>query len=184
MQKPRRALLMAAAAGIAGALTRPLRLTALQTPQPLPSPNAPRNPNAPAGMDGPEIIKSSKAPPNPINQMQIAALVQQLTWAVFEGLHIAVACRGETYQGRIDPCLDHAIQTRQIAHRGRAENYAADHSPSWRRTSSRGTSSPGSIRARSSLAAVSASMISCSPSSARKEMATCTSVSGRASTSD
>jgi hypothetical protein len=78
MQKPRRALLMAAAAGIAGALTRPLGLTALQTPQPLPSPNAPRNPNAPAGMDGPEIIKPSKVPPNPINQMQIAALVQQL----------------------------------------------------------------------------------------------------------
>jgi hypothetical protein len=28
--------------------------------------------------------------------------------------HIAVACRGETYRGRIDPCLDDAIQTRQI----------------------------------------------------------------------
>lgn len=78
MQKPRRAFVMAAAAGIAGALTRPLGLTALQAPQPLPSPNAPRNPNAPAGMDGPDIIKPSKAPPNPINQMQIAALVQQL----------------------------------------------------------------------------------------------------------
>ena len=40
------------------------------------------------------------------------------------GLHIAVACRGETHQGRIDPCLDDAIKTRQIAHRGRAENYS------------------------------------------------------------
>src|ERR1035441_10260888 len=108
----------------------------------------------------------------------------QFTGPVFEGLHIAVACRGETHQGRINPCLDDAIQTRQIAHRGRAENYSADHKPSRRRTSSKGTSSPGSVRARSSLAAVSASMISCSPSSARKEMATCTSVSGRASTSD
>jgi len=28
-----------------------------------------------------------------------------------------MASRGETYQGRIDPCLDNAIQTRQIAHR-------------------------------------------------------------------
>src|ERR1019366_4644713 len=106
-------------------------------------------------------------------------LVQQLTGAVFEGLHIAVAGRGETYQGRIDPCLDDAIQTRQGAHLGRAENYSADHRPSRRLTSSKGTSSPGSVRARSSLAAVSASMISCSPNSARKEMATCTSVSRR-----
>src|ERR1035438_1555616 len=108
----------------------------------------------------------------------------QFTGTVFEGLHVAVAGRGETDQGRIDPCLDDAIQTRQIAHRARAKNYPPDHSPSRRRTSSRGTSSPGSERARSSLAAVSSSTISCSPSSARKEMATCTSVSGRASTRD
>src|ERR1017187_9089663 len=46
-------------------------------------------------------------------------LVQQLTGAVFEGLHIAVAGPGETYQGRIDPCLDDAIKTRQIAHCGK-----------------------------------------------------------------
>src|ERR1035441_5553067 len=122
------------------------------------------------------------APPALLNDD--AALVQQFTGAVFEGLHIAVACRGETCQCRIDPCLDDAIETRQIAHRGRAENYPADHSPSRRRTSSKGTSSPGSVRARSSLAAVSASMISCSPSSARKEMAACTSVSRRASPTD
>ena len=32
-----------------------------------------------------------------------AALVQQFARPVFEGLHIAVAGRGETYQGRIDP---------------------------------------------------------------------------------
>src|ERR1035438_8743984 len=108
----------------------------------------------------------------------------QFTGTVLEGLHVAVARRGETYRCRIDPCLDDAIKTRQIAHRGRAENYPADHSPSRHRTSCRGTSSPGSVRARSSLAAVSASMISCSPSSARKEMAACTSVSRRASTSD
>ena len=36
----------------------------------------------------------------------------QFTGTVFEGLHIAVACRGETCQCRIDPCLDDAIETR------------------------------------------------------------------------
>ena len=52
----------------------------------------------------------------------------------------SLACRGETYQGRIDridPCLDDVIETRQIAHRGKTENHEADHSPSRRRTSSR-----------------------------------------------
>jgi hypothetical protein len=77
----------------------------------------------------------------------------QFTGTVFEGLHVAVACRGETYQGRIDPCLDDAIETRQIAHRRGSKNNATDHSPSRRRTSSRGT------RAKSSLAAASASSI-------------------------
>ncbi len=101
-----------------------------------------------------------------------SAVYTETTGTVFEGFHIAVASRGETHQGRIDPCLDDAIKTRQITHRSRAENYAADHKPSRRRTSSRGMSSPGSVRAESNLAAVSASMISRSPSSARKEMAT------------
>jgi hypothetical protein len=78
MQKSRRALLAVTVAGVAAMLTRPFELNALQSPQPLPSPNAPRNQNAPAGMDGPDIIKPDKAPPNPISQMQIAALVQQL----------------------------------------------------------------------------------------------------------
>jgi len=45
----------------------------------------------------------------------------QFTGTVFEGLHIAVPCRGETYQGRIDPCLDDAIETRQIAYRLQVE---------------------------------------------------------------
>jgi len=40
----------------------------------------------------------------------------QFTGAVLEGLHIAMARRGETYQGRIDPCLDDAIEARQIAY--------------------------------------------------------------------
>jgi hypothetical protein len=108
----------------------------------------------------------------------------QFTGAVFKGLYIAVSGGSETHQRGIDPSLNDAIKTCQIAHGGRAENYAAYHSPSRRLTSSRGTSSPGSARARSNLAAVSASMISCSPSSARKEIATCTSLSERASTSD
>jgi hypothetical protein len=49
-----------------------------QTPQPMPSPNAPKNQNAPAGMDGPDLIKPEKAPPNPLIQEQIAGSVQQL----------------------------------------------------------------------------------------------------------
>src|ERR1035438_796690 len=59
--------------------------------------------------------------------------------AVFEGLHLSVARRGERTRAAIDPCLDGAVKTRQIAHRGRAENYSADHRPSGRRTSSKGT---------------------------------------------
>lgn len=49
-----------------------------QTPQPFPSPNAPTNPNAPAGLDTPQIVKPQKAPPNTMNQEQIVASVQQL----------------------------------------------------------------------------------------------------------
>lgn len=49
-----------------------------QVPQPMPSPNAPTNPNAPAGLDTPEIVKPEKAPPNTMNQEQIVASVQQL----------------------------------------------------------------------------------------------------------
>ncbi len=47
-------------------------------PNPLPSPNAPANQNIPAGMDGPDIMHPSKGTPNPLNQEQIAASVQQL----------------------------------------------------------------------------------------------------------
>ena len=79
MLSSRRALLIATAASVASSLTvLPRKLAALQgPPPPLPSPHAP-NPNVPAGMDGPEIIKPEKAPPNPLNQEQIAAAVQQL----------------------------------------------------------------------------------------------------------
>ena len=47
-------------------------------PQPMPSPNAPANQNIPGGMDSPDIMHPSKAAPNPLNQEQIAASVQQL----------------------------------------------------------------------------------------------------------
>jgi hypothetical protein len=49
-----------------------------QTPQPMASPNAPKNQNVPAGMNGPELIKPDKPAPNPVIQEQIAASVQQL----------------------------------------------------------------------------------------------------------
>jgi hypothetical protein len=79
MLKSRRTLLMVAVSGVAGSLTRSFGLSGLQrSPQPMPSPNAPKDQNVPAGMDGPDIIKPAKSPPNPVNQLQIAALVQQL----------------------------------------------------------------------------------------------------------
>ena len=34
----------------------------------------------------------------------------QFTGTVFEGLYIRVTCRGVTYQGRINPCLDDAVK--------------------------------------------------------------------------
>jgi hypothetical protein len=106
-------------------------------------------------------LQNEKKPP-------LADPEAQFTGPIFEGLHIAVACRAESYQGGVDPCLNDSIKARQIAYRGRAKNDAADHSPSRRLTSSSGTSSPGSVRARSSLCAVSSSRISCSPNSARR----------------
>ena len=48
-----------------------------RTPQPIPSPNAPSNENAPAGLN-PEIVKPDKAQPNPLNQEQLARSVEQL----------------------------------------------------------------------------------------------------------
>jgi hypothetical protein len=78
--RSRRSILIVGAVGVAGALTDLLgsRGEALQSPQYRPSPNAPGNANAPAGMDGPEIIHPDKDAPNNINQMQIVGLVHQL----------------------------------------------------------------------------------------------------------
>lgn len=52
---------------------------AAQTPQPLPSPNAPTNQNAPAGLNGPEIIHPDKpAQPNPQTAQAVNAAVQEI----------------------------------------------------------------------------------------------------------
>jgi hypothetical protein len=53
---------------------------AQKTPQPMPSPNAPSNQNAPAGLDAPEIVRPGQQPPltTPLNEAQILAWVEQL----------------------------------------------------------------------------------------------------------
>ena len=78
MLKSRRNLLRSVV-GTAGTLaTGPWMYAALQkTPQPIPSPNAP-NPNFPAGINGPPVMKPDAPGPPPLNQEQIAAMVQQL----------------------------------------------------------------------------------------------------------
>ena len=73
----RRSLLKTLASA-AGMLLGSSLLIEAQAPQPMASPNAPRNQNAPAGMDGPDIIHPDKAPGNPLLQQQIASYVQQL----------------------------------------------------------------------------------------------------------
>lgn len=80
MIRSRRSVLMVGTAGVTASLASFLmpKSEALQSPQYQPSPNAPRNQNAPAGMDGPEIIHPDKDAPNNINQMQIVGLVHQL----------------------------------------------------------------------------------------------------------
>jgi hypothetical protein len=71
--------LLKSVVGTAGALTAaPWMYAALQHPQPMPSPNAPSNQNFPGGLNGPPITKSGDAQPNPLNQEQIAAMVQEL----------------------------------------------------------------------------------------------------------
>jgi hypothetical protein len=53
-------------------------------------------------------LKAEKDPPFTDSQTQFSG-------AVFERLDIAVACCSEPNQGGIDPCLNDAIQSRQIA---------------------------------------------------------------------
>ena len=78
MLKSRRSLLKSVV-GTAGAVaTGPWMFAAPQTPQPMPSPNAPTNQNFPGGLNGPPVSNTNKPKPNPMNQEQIAALVQQV----------------------------------------------------------------------------------------------------------
>ena len=78
MLKSRRSLLKSVV-GTAGAVaTGPWMLAAPQTPQPMPSPNAPTNQNFPGGLNGPPVSNTDKPAPNPMNREQIAAMVQQL----------------------------------------------------------------------------------------------------------
>jgi hypothetical protein len=78
MLESRRSLLKSVV-GTAGTLaTAPWMYAAFQHPQPMPSPNAPSNQNFPGGLNGPQATKSGDAQPNPLNQEQIAAMVQEL----------------------------------------------------------------------------------------------------------
>ena len=78
MLESRRSLIKAATATAAALLAGPIASAQeRKSEQPLPSPNAPTNQNVPAGMN-PEIVKQDKPSPNPLNQEQIAKLVQEL----------------------------------------------------------------------------------------------------------
>ncbi len=55
-----------------------------QTPQPMPSPNAPSNQNFPGGLNGNNQMHPDKLPFNPLLQQQLAGSVQQLFKLVSE----------------------------------------------------------------------------------------------------
>jgi hypothetical protein len=66
-------------AGAVGVLAvAPVVYAAFQHPQPMPSANAPTNPNFPGGLNGPQPSKPDAQPISPVNQAQLTALVQQL----------------------------------------------------------------------------------------------------------
>jgi hypothetical protein len=79
MFESRRSLLKTVV-GTAGILVtgRWMRAEPQRTPEPMPSPNAPINPNFPAGLNGPHATSPDKPMPNPLNQEQIAGLVEQV----------------------------------------------------------------------------------------------------------
>jgi hypothetical protein len=77
MRETRRRLLVTLAGVGAGAITaRPA--FSLQTPQPMPSPNAPRNQNVPAGLDGAGIKQGQHSTVSPLAWSQIKTDVQKL----------------------------------------------------------------------------------------------------------
>lgn len=79
MLNSRRTVIVAVLFAAARTGLAPLRLNALQSPQPRPSPNAPINQNAPAGLDSTEIIHpDNQTQPNTLNQEQIVAQVNEL----------------------------------------------------------------------------------------------------------
>jgi hypothetical protein len=78
MLKSRRSLLKSVVGAAGAVATGPWMLAAQQTPQPMPSPNAPTNQNFPGGLNGPPVSNTDKPAPNPMNREQIAAMVQQL----------------------------------------------------------------------------------------------------------
>jgi hypothetical protein len=78
MLKSRRSLLKGVVATAGAVATAPWALAAPQTPQPMPSPNAPTNQNFPGGLNGPPVSSTDKPATNPMNREQIAAMVQQL----------------------------------------------------------------------------------------------------------
>src|SRR6266498_4691759 len=80
----------------------------------------------------------------------------KLPWTPFESLHVAETGVRIPQQDCVNPRLNGAVKPCKIPYSGGTKNNAADHRASRRRTSSSGTSSPGSPRAMSSLAAVSA----------------------------
>jgi hypothetical protein len=81
MRQTRRRLLFTMAGFAAGTVACPISAVgqAAPHPQPLPSPNAPQNPNAPAGLDQAGVNGSSqKSGPNPLVWSQIRADVEKL----------------------------------------------------------------------------------------------------------
>jgi hypothetical protein len=78
MLESRRSLLKSVVVTAGTLATAPWMHAALQHPPPMSSPNAPSNQNVPGGMNGPQVTKSGDAQPNPLNQEQIAAMVQEL----------------------------------------------------------------------------------------------------------
>jgi hypothetical protein len=77
MQETRRHLLITLAGVTAGAIAAPSALTS-QTPQPMPSPNAPRNQNVPGGLDGAGIKQGNEPAVSPLAWTQIKSDTQKL----------------------------------------------------------------------------------------------------------
>jgi hypothetical protein len=73
MRETRRRLLLTMAGIAAGTIARPVAGVAQAHPQPLPSPNAPQNQNAPAGLDraGVEAGQQQKTAVSPLTWSQI-----------------------------------------------------------------------------------------------------------------